>query len=353
MTRIDSNSILDIVIPAFNAELYIIECVESLIKQYNSKFKIIIIDDGSSDKTSIICDNYCERFGFIEVYHTSNQGLTKAREYGVSKSSAEYITFIDSDDWVDDEYINKIFNYLDGGNDILIFNYFRNYNNKNFKVVVFKEKESLFYFPDSKDNVFLQMLVGPTLDVKFDVAKLDSLDSVCMKVYKRKLITSDCFVSVNEVGSGEDIIFNLVAFKNAFRFVYIPDCLYYYRKTNEQSLTKTYKDNFLNKWTNLYKLISIHSPNTPFFEELLKNRQYLSLLSYGLYLFNTNIPASKKKSLFKDSIVRGFYKSVSKLKKYRKVGFPYNFFYFVSYHKLWFLAFLFLFLGIRLKKVKK
>ena len=98
-------SLISIIVPVYNVELYINKCIESIINQTYNNIEIILVDDGSTDSSGKICDEYKEKDRRIKVIHKENGGLSDARNAGISAASGKYITFIDSDDYVDEDYV--------------------------------------------------------------------------------------------------------------------------------------------------------------------------------------------------------------------------------------------------------
>ncbi len=92
---------ISIVIPVYNAEKYIEKCINSILHQSYSNYEIILVDDGSIDNSSKLCDLYNEKYSFIKVVHTENSGPAAARKIGVENASGKYVMFVDSDDWLD------------------------------------------------------------------------------------------------------------------------------------------------------------------------------------------------------------------------------------------------------------
>lgn len=100
---------LSIIIPVYNCQQYLSECIDSLLNQdYPYDFEIILINDGSSDNSGNICEQYAQTHKFIKVFHCQNNGVSHARNIGISKSKGSYISFIDSDDFVTKDYISTI-----------------------------------------------------------------------------------------------------------------------------------------------------------------------------------------------------------------------------------------------------
>ena len=106
---------ISIIVPVYNVEKYLHRCVDSILSQSFTDFKLILVDDGSPDDCGKICDDYAKKDNRISVIHKENGGLSSARNAGLdwvfANSKSEYVTFIDSDDWVDTDYLRAL---LDG-----------------------------------------------------------------------------------------------------------------------------------------------------------------------------------------------------------------------------------------------
>lgn len=106
------NSLISVIIPIYNVEEYLVRCVNSILNQTYDNMEIILVDDGSPDNSGKIADELAERDNRIIVYHKKNGGLSDARNFGVSKANGEYITFIDSDDYVADDYVEYLYSLI-------------------------------------------------------------------------------------------------------------------------------------------------------------------------------------------------------------------------------------------------
>lgn len=98
------------VVPVYNVENYINKCVDSLLKQTYSNIEVVLVDDGSTDSSSIICDRLSVENECVITYHKKNEGLGYARNYGVNKAKGDWIVFVDSDDYVREDYILYMWN---------------------------------------------------------------------------------------------------------------------------------------------------------------------------------------------------------------------------------------------------
>lgn len=106
------NNLISIVLPIYNVEHYLDKCMDSLLHQTYPYFEIIMVDDGSNEVCSMLCDHYESVDDRIRVFHKSNGGLSDARNYGISKAKGEYITCVDSDDYVDEDYLEYLISLI-------------------------------------------------------------------------------------------------------------------------------------------------------------------------------------------------------------------------------------------------
>ena len=99
---------ISVLIPVYNTEKYLRECVDSTISQTYSQLEIILVDDGSADNSGKICDEYAQNDKRVKVIHKPNGGLSSARNVGIDKATGEYIAFVDSDDYLKKDYVEKL-----------------------------------------------------------------------------------------------------------------------------------------------------------------------------------------------------------------------------------------------------
>ena len=101
--------LISVIVPVYNVEKYLADCVESILQQTFRDFELILIDDGSKDRSGEICDAFAETDDRIVVVHQDNQGQSKTRNYGVLISKGEYIVFVDSDDLIFPHYLETLY----------------------------------------------------------------------------------------------------------------------------------------------------------------------------------------------------------------------------------------------------
>ena len=96
------NIVISIIIPVYNVEKWLNKCIDSILVQSYKNFEIILVNDGSTDKSGDICDKYSKEDNRIKVFHNKNKGLSYSRNFGVKNSNGKYVMFVDSDDFISD-----------------------------------------------------------------------------------------------------------------------------------------------------------------------------------------------------------------------------------------------------------
>lgn len=104
--------LISVIVPCYNVEKYLNKCVDSILKQTYSNFELLLVDDGSLDKTSDICDYYGQVDNRVKVLHKANGGQSDARNSALDIMQGEYVTFVDSDDWIDEDYLDVLYNMM-------------------------------------------------------------------------------------------------------------------------------------------------------------------------------------------------------------------------------------------------
>ena len=219
-----------IIVPVYNVEKYLGKCLNSLVNQKNDNYEIIIVNDGSTDNSQKIIDVYEKKYPkLIKSFEKENGGLSSARNYGIDNSNGKYLLFVDSDDYVSDNYLEVLDDSVNINNpDILVFNY--NVVNG----IYFKQKES--YFDDIK-NLKKRYLTGNP--------------SAWNKLVKKDIIIKNNIRFMENVYY-EDLatIPSLVCYTSNIYF--IDDYLYYY-VIRDDSITN--KKNFNTKMDNIFEVL--------------------------------------------------------------------------------------------------
>lgn len=153
---------ISVIIPVYKVEQYLNRCIDSVINQTYRDLEIIIIDDGSPDNCGIICDEYSEKDARIRVVHKANGGLCAARNDGIRLASGEWLTFVDSDDWLELDYFEKMALLLEPkGIDVLCaFGGYLDYEDRQGGIRRIFYKQMTWNSYDSKEHLVAKVLTG-------------------------------------------------------------------------------------------------------------------------------------------------------------------------------------------------
>lgn len=229
---------LSIVVPVYNVEKYLDQCIQSLINQTLQDIEIILVDDESPDNAPKICDEYGEADNRVVVVHKKNGGLGYARNTGLEKANGEYVTFIDSDDYIDLDAYAKVCSLMDKNHlDELRFQCNRFKNDGSHSPVSYSDELSIVSDKEQLALVALTIFDVPNKKYK----KYDWGGSSCMAVYRRDVIVANAlqFLSEKQYIS-EDYLFNFDFYLHCKTVAFLPSTFYHYR-INPASLTRTLK----------------------------------------------------------------------------------------------------------------
>lgn len=215
------HSLISIIIPVFQVEVYIERCIKSIINQTYKNIEIILVDDGSTDKSGDICDKYSLIDNRIKVHHIKNGGVSKARQFGIKQSTGEYIVFVDSDDYIPN-------------NSISLMNEYRTKNNLDIVIGAFNicNDSSNKYIPIKNEIINQEEYIKRLLLHK-------SNPGPCGKLYKKKLFSDNSFPPLIK---GEDYLMNLDIALNIKSVGYINSPVYFYYQ-RDNSVIHLHKTN--------------------------------------------------------------------------------------------------------------
>ena len=224
-----------IIVPVYNTERYLKKCIDSILIQKFSDFELILVDDGSEDGCGDMCDQYVEYDSRVRVIHKKNMGVSAARNDGLDKASGDYILFVDSDDWIEN-------NCLEVLNDVIT---------ENIDVVVFGLKQIF----ENKIDIVLPESSVESNEIKEKFISDEYKAWTCNKCYRRSLFLNVRF----KVGVYYEDIYTLPRMiYNAKSIVIIKKALYCYNRMNASSIT--------NDTTSLkmYDLVTARKKNSDF-----------------------------------------------------------------------------------------
>lgn len=217
---IQQEDLISIIVPVYNMEQYLERCMNSIWQQTYTNLEIILVDDGSTDKSPQMCDEYAAKDGRIKVIHKQNGGLSDARNAGLAIASGAYIGYVDSDDWIEPDMYELMYrSCIENEAQVAICRYVQVYKDHNVqggngKVTAFEREELLRIYIGGHDDYIIY-------------------NSVWSKLFAREIIDGVLF----PVGrNSEDIMYTTRAFCKAEKGVYINKCLYNYVLDREGSI---------------------------------------------------------------------------------------------------------------------
>lgn len=221
---------LSVIVPVYNGEFTLKRCIESILNQSYRDFELLLVDDGSRDKSSDICDEYAQRDSRVRVFHTENSGPFQARRLGAERAAGEILAFSDADDWLEEnafEVAYKIFCKYNP--DILAYTY--DYGEGRIEKHLYEER--LYCRTEIRDEI----IPGMMYDSGFGGRRLNP--SLCCKWIKKKLFKEVTKSVKDRITLGEDALVTYPAICKAERIFICNMALYHY-SLNQSSCTHTY-----------------------------------------------------------------------------------------------------------------
>ena len=242
---------VSIVVPMYNVEKYLSQCVESLAHQSLKDIEIVLVDDGSPDCCGDLADEFARNDNRIKVVHRANGGLGPARNSGIESATGEYIGFVDGDDWVMPEMYEKLYSAAKAINADIVCGGHSTYRN-GIMIQSFEHPLAGNILRDrgSITKVRKELYgheLGDTETKSFPVM-------VCSNIYKRVFLTANSLRFQNILS--EDTVFNLPAFKQANCVVFSTGTDYCYRKDGQASITRSYSPAALTKADHFIKALN-------------------------------------------------------------------------------------------------
>ena len=266
---------VSIIVPVYNAELYLIRCLDSLLAQTFEDFEILLIDDGSQDGSALLCDKYAEKDTRIKVYHNQNKGVSSTRQFGLEHAIGEYIIHVDPDDWVEPDMLAELYRKAKSEDaDIVICDFFCDYKHK--------------------QNYIRQMPSELSSEIVLKELFIHLHGSTWNKLIRRSCCIRYKITFPKDFSFCEDLFFNASLLLHDLRIAYLARAFYHYvQYANPNSIGKKYNINIYNE--------DIKMLNS--FDRMMKDSKSYELclqrisLTICMRVFVANIFSSKEFSL--------------------------------------------------------
>lgn len=212
---------VSVIVPVYNSEKFLCRCIDSILNQTYRNIELILVNDGSTDKSGDICNNYADRDPRVHVLHQANKGVSAARNSGIYHASGNYLQFVDSDDFIDCNMTDTLVEAIEKNSASLVICGYKRVDSATGLCIQnnCSPEYGLYNF-----NEFLNIM--DCLYIRF------LINSPCNKIYRTQIIKDNSILYRKDIELGEDLLFNLDILKKSNAFQIIPDCPYNYIQYN-------------------------------------------------------------------------------------------------------------------------
>lgn len=301
------NPIISVIVPVYNVEKYLNKCIDSILNQTFKQVEIILVDDGSTDNSPIICDEYCSRYENIKVIHKENNRVSAARNEGIKIAIGKYIALVDSDDWIEPNMLEEMYNKAEEFQTDITMCDLKKVGIESEYTVSQPIREGYY------DRSMIEAELFPCL-VMFENIEFPPTISNCVCLFRREfLIENDLFYD-EDIYYCEDSIFGSKAMYNADGFYYMKNRYFYNYFYNPNSTTATCN---MKKWDS-YLIINqrlkeyFKDSKYDFSRQIKINMLYFTLNFLG-EIKNSDLALDKKrensKQILNDVYVKNIFKN--------------------------------------------
>ena len=269
---------ISVIVPVYKAEKYLHRCVDSILAQTFQDFEVLLIDDGSPDKSGDICDEYAKKDNRVRVFHKENGGVTSARKLGVENSVGKYILFVDSDDSLPKNAILILMSRMTSDVDIVMGAWKKYFNNSN-RLILLGIRGILGTYSYTKALLNSKVYTGPV-----------------GKLFRRNLFTEEVLNIPHHITNNEDLIMNLKIAKKIRNIHVLPTRVVYHYHDNCDSASTKFMP--LKSWDDAFGLIltsvdyELHKYVYSYMAKILYKhgrKMDISKSAYYLHLQNVNL----------------------------------------------------------------
>lgn len=241
-------TMVSVIIPVYKVErTYFDQCINSVLAQTYMDIEIILVDDGAAGDLPAACDDYALMDKRIRVLHQENAGASAARNAGLAAATGEYVTFVDSDDWIDSSTIETALNRIQENDlQVLLWGSYKCYEQRREEYMPYTEDIALFS-EKQKEQLMLKTMVGHLPFYEKPASHYGS-GSCCSKMYRRSFLKENELWYPVGIQRAEDVNFNIRVFDKASRIGYMNRHLYYYRQLPD-SATYQYREHGIEVFT--------------------------------------------------------------------------------------------------------
>lgn len=225
--EVPNKPLISIIVPVYNVEIYLAECIDSLIKQTYPYIEILLLNDGSTDNSGKICEDYMQKDSRVFYYHFENKGLSTTRNRGLEICKGDFVTFVDSDDWLEYSFCEKtLMQILEKKSDCVSCG-FKEVNGK--KVTEHGPQKNI----SINQDLFIEKTLSPQTGVSL----------ACGKLWNRRFIQDNRILFDTEVTTLEDVLFHAALAQSPMKVALCGEALYNYR-FNPNSIVRSFNEDY-------------------------------------------------------------------------------------------------------------
>lgn len=239
--------LISVIVPVYNTSMYLRQCLDSIKNQTLKDIEVIVVDDGSTDDSPAICDEYSGDSRF-RIFHNKNHGLSYSRNFGFENCCGDYCLYVDSDDWIDIDMCEVLLDTLARHKaDYVICGHYNEATSGTTEKYIYKKDTSF------TGSIFVTDIYQHTLGLcgsqLKNPANLDKLTPVWARLYNSEVIRNNNIKYIDtKLIPSEALDFNLKYLSHCSSAFYIHKPLYHYRRNNVQSVTKSFKPDIIDRW---------------------------------------------------------------------------------------------------------
>ena len=254
---------ISVIVPIYNSEKYLQKCIDSIVNQTYKDLEIILVNDGSTDNSPKLCDEFAKNDKRIVVIHQENKGLSASRNAGLRRATGEYITFVDSDDYIEDDTYEKVFWAIENFNSDLVFFREKSVDETGKTIYINGETPSGKIFEITQDDA-AQLIIGRLIN------------GMCDKVYKSSVLDGIFFKEGYMYG--EDFMYNLLALSRIQKIGYVDQIKYSYVSNSSSVTHKKFNKNSFDQVYFKDEVTKFVGDNFPKYLPVFQKRAFLARL---------------------------------------------------------------------------
>ena len=301
---------LSVIVPVYNSEKYLRECIESILNQTFKDLELILVNDGSKDSSPQICDFYKEKDKRIKVIHKENEGVSVARNTGMGHAQGKYLTFVDSDDYIEQQMYEKMFKKIKKYDcDIVMCDCMKDFPDHS-EIYTHNIRKGFYTKEQLEEEYYPQLLI--TKDMQYPATI-----SNCLFVFKKELCEKNKIKYEKGIRFSEDWFFGSYLMLKANSFYYMKNQAFYHYRINNDSVTHVFVPDKWNDYCKLYKCMSntfIKEKQYDFSEQLNKVLLFLLYNTIGDIYRTQSLTYGQKnkkiKDILKSDIIRKLFRKI-------------------------------------------